>query len=148
MDKFNNIISNILKIDVNLIHWTFDKDANCYNYININGSIINIKYLYTVDEHILIIYCILKYKYYPDNCIEITYYNGDCRCINLDISNNYYLENNHKYYGNNTYYKYINKDTYIIYLYYELFTYKLYKKICINIMQYNIAYIYKNKYKI
>ena len=42
MDKFNNILSNIFKIDVNLIKWNTDEICGTIN--NIDGSIINFKY--------------------------------------------------------------------------------------------------------
>lgn len=156
MEKYNNILSNLLKIDVKLIKWLKYEDKNytwpqmnsecgsinrmyndpnnyfgLYCNININGSIINIKYrniensIEIAVNDILILFQDTKSSY-----IEITYFIFYHKIINLTLINslNYFIKCNIKHYILNKYYKYyikykkcdeIRKILYTIYKYYN-----------------------------
>lgn len=136
MVKFNNILSNIFKIDVNLIKWNTDADEICGTINNIDGSIINFKYYNSTKT--IRIENILKLTY-DGFSIEI-HYNKIQWQINL-INNllnisycfnfNYYIYCNNKVYKLNYYIIFgpISRKPWLISKYYDFITYTIFKKI-------------------
>jgi len=72
MDQFSNILSNILKIDVNKVNWKYNHYDNCY-YCKININDLVKKIYYWKDDILLYVKKLLSYninKY----LIEIKYF--------------------------------------------------------------------------